>query len=313
MQLFPRFILLLVVQGGALDLYSQGADTTMRRHGRAKFGIFFKRYFDFKNNGSQRKYEKDQEKSTPRLAFPFESEAYSLVFEDNFDSFDRNTWQVGQPWGRFHVQFPHQYYGDSEIFVKDGTLHLLTRYAPKPILSQDSVYISTYATGLVNSYYSHNFIHGYFAIRSKNPKGPATWPAFWLTGKYNWPPEIDIFEMYGKCDGNDIHEQTMTLHFGKTENNSKTSITKSLQLPANTDTVFHIYSCLWEPGKISFITDGVLVKSVTLNGWMEQFYREKMFIVLNNALDHRYLDCIDNAKLPNDFQIDWIRVYQRKN
>jgi beta-glucanase (GH16 family) len=74
------------------------------------------------------------------------------------------------------------------------------------------------------------FKYGYFAIRSKNPTGPATWPAFWLTGQKNWPPEIDIFEMYGKSNGEKIHRQTMTVHMGKTETRTKRMVVKSGQM-----------------------------------------------------------------------------------
>lgn len=292
------------------NVCSQSADTTLRGNKRGKAGIFFKRYFSFRNAGSERRYSRE-EKSMEQLAFPFASDHYTLVFEDNFDSLDHQTWGISQPWGRFHGQYPHQYYGDSEIFVNNGILHLQNRFAPRQFAYGDTVITIPYGTGLIQTFHSRNFIYGYFAIRSKNPSGPATWPAFWLTGKNNWPPEIDILEMYGKCGGNDIHEQTMTVHFGKIENQSKTSITKTVQLPENTDTSFHIYSCLWEKDKISFFTDGVLLKEVTLNKWMAQFYKEPMYVLLNNAVDHRYLHCLKPEMLPCDFEVDWIKVYQK--
>lgn len=307
--LLSRFFSILVILIHSMCLQAQ-QDSTMNGHGKGKTGIFFKRYFDLRNSGSEKRYRRE-DKSTDRLAFPFDSEGYQLVFSDEFDTLNHQVWGIGQPWGRFHGQFPHQYYGDTEVFVSDGILHLQNRYAPMDFEYRDSQLSIPYGTGLVNTYHSANFTYGYFAIRSKNPSGPATWPAFWLTGRYNWPPEIDIFEMYGHCTGKDIHEQTMTVHFGKIENHSKTSLTKKVQLPMETDTVFHIYSCLWEPGKISFYTDGVLLKEIKLNRWMQQFYMEPMYVVINNAVDHNYLGCMKNELLPVDFQVDWIRIYQK--
>jgi beta-glucanase (GH16 family) len=294
----------------AFQLAGQNIDSTADGIGKAKASMFFKRNLDIRNLGSKGRYRK-QEKSTVRLAFPFESENYKQVFEDNFDSLNREVWGVGQPWGRFHGQFPHQYYGDTEVFTQNGILHLQNRFAPHVFTQADTQLTIPYGTGLINTWGSKNFTFGYFAIRSKNPTGPATWPAFWLTGKNNWPPEIDIFEMYGGCNGDKIHDQTMTLHFGKIENQTKTLWVKKMPLPDNTDSEFHIYSCLWEPGKVSFYTDGVEIKQFHLNQWMDQFYKEPMFIILNNAVDHRYLDCIKNDKLPVDFEIDWIRIYQK--
>lgn len=307
MRLFIFFLLLL--QGYSLSA-QQGIDSTRKGFGRAKTGMFFKRYFDFRNGFGSQRYD-EEEASSVRLAFPFDSEGYRLVFSDEFDSLNLKTWQIGQPWGRFHGQLPHQYYGDTEVFVKNGILYLQNRYAPRAFTSGDSSISIPYGTGLINTYWSHSFTYGYFAIRSKNPPGPATWPAFWLTGKNNWPPEIDIFEMYGRCDGESIHEQTMTLHFGKIETGTKSQLTKSVHLPKNTEQEFHIYSCLWEPGAVTFFTDGVRVRSIRLNAWMEQFYREPMYLILNNAIDHRYLDCIDKSKLPVALEVDWVRVYAR--
>lgn len=306
------FLILFFLAHSCLSAWAQGSDSVKTVSGKGRMGMFTRRYFDIKNRGAGRRYEKAEDKSTSQLAFPFESKDYKLVFEDNFDSFNTAIWQKGQPWGRFHSQFPHQYYGDSEITVENGHLLLQNRYAPRKIREGDSVFQSTYGTGLINTYQSQNFVYGYFAIRSKNPRGPATWPAFWLTGRNAWPPEIDIFEMYGRCSGEDIHEQTMSMHFGQIENNTKSSLTKSVTLSPDTDTAFHIYSCLWEPGKVTFYTDGVLLKTIKLTAWMEQFYRQPMYIILNNAVDHRYLNCIKPSDLPNTFDVDWVRVYQKK-
>ncbi|MBL7812066.1 MAG: glycoside hydrolase family 16 protein [Bacteroidetes bacterium] len=299
--------ILCFIQGIA----AQNLDSTRDGVGRGRTGIFFKRYMDMRNAGASRRYHRE-EREAERLTFPFESDGYQLVFRDDFDSLNLKTWQRGQPWGRFHVQQPHQYYGDSEMYTNKGILYLENRYAPATFKEGDSTYDIPYGTGLLNSYHSHNFRFGYFAIRCKNPRGAATWPAFWLTGKYNWPPEIDIFEMYGKCDGKNVHEQTMTLHFGKIETHTKTSLTKSVRLTEDTDTQFHIYSCLWQPDEISFFTDGIPIITMKLNRWMRQFYQEPMYMVVNNAVDHRYLQCIDRRKLPCSLQVDWIQVYQQK-
>jgi beta-glucanase (GH16 family) len=313
MPIYFRFTLIFLLFFPQKSIGASFGDSTRKGLGKAKIDLFFKRYFDFNNQGASKRYRKADDKSYTRLAFPFESGQYELKFEDNFDSLNPAVWAMGQPWGRFHSMFPHQYYSDSDAYAKNGKLHLRNRYAPKILRDKDSNYQCTYATGLINTYYSNNFTHGYFAIRSKNPHGPATWPAFWLTGKYHWPPEIDIFEMYGHCQGNDIHTQTMSMHFGKIETHTKTSLTKSVNLSPDTDTSFHIYSCLWEPARVQFFTDGVLLKTIKLSPWMQQFYLEPMYIILNNAVDHNYLNCIHKQDLPNEFVVDWIRVYQKKN
>ena len=286
------------------------SDSSRNGYGRGKIGIFFKRYFDFRNLGSTSRYKKADPIST-QLSLPFKSEGYRLSFSDEFDTLNLDKWQKGQPWGQVHFQYPHQYYCDSAAFVKNGKLHLMNYYAPKEYRYKDSIYTVPYGVGCINSFYSFSSKYGYFAIRSKNPTGNATWPAFWLTGKYSWPPEIDIFEMYGACNGRDIHKQTMSLHYGSTEGNTKGSLTKSVQLSKDTDVKFHVYSCLWEPKKIRFFTDGVLVKTIRLNRWMRKYFDAEMYIIVNNAVDYNRLNCVNSLELPQKFEVDWVRVYTK--
>jgi beta-glucanase (GH16 family) len=283
-------------------------DSTRKGYNRGKLGLLLKRGWDMANTPGNGHY-RQANKNTQILQLPEEAQGYMLAFSDEFDSLNTNIWQLGQPWGRYHGQQPHQYYGDSEVFVKNGTLILQNRFAPKKFPSGDTGITIPYGTGLINTANSRNFQYGFFAIRSKNPSGPATWPAFWLTGKNNWPPEIDIFEMYGKHTGKTIHRQTMTLHFGKIETRTKTLLMKAVTLTPDTDTAFHIYACLWTPDRVVFYTDGVPVRSIRMNIWMRQFYQEPMYLVVNNAVDHRYLQHIDNSRLPVALEVDWIRVY----
>lgn len=289
---------------------AQSSDTTKNGFGKLKFALFFKHNLDMRNGFSKINYHFTK-KNCDSLVLPKTCRNYKRTFYDSFNFFDESKWSKGQPWGSYHPDFHHQYYGTKQIFVKDGLLHLLNEYNPQTfnINTKDSITIP-YGTGLINSLNQRCFQYGYFAIRSKNPTGPATWPAFWLTGKNNWPPEIDIFEMYGKANGKTIHRQTMTVHIGKLETHTKKMVVKSINLPKDTDKKFHIYACHWEPKKITFYTDGVKVKTIKLNKWMRQFYKEPMYLIINNALDHDHLESLKAAEMPQDFQVDWVQVYQ---
>jgi beta-glucanase (GH16 family) len=305
----PAFLLLCVFVVSKSPLWGQNPlDSTRNGYARGKAGLMLKRGWDLSNTPGSGHY-RQADKNTQNLRLPEEARDFVPVFSDEFDSLNTNIWQIGQPWGRYHGQQPHQYYGDSEVFVKNGVLILQNRYAPQKFPSGDTGITIPYGTGLVNTAHSRTFQYGFFAIRSKNPAGPATWPAFWLTGKNNWPPEIDIYEMYGEKTGKTIHRQTMTLHFGKIETRTKTHLMKAVNLSKDTDSAFHIYACLWTPDKVVFYTDGVAVRSIRMNKWMRQFYQEPMYLVVNNAVDHRYLQYIDNRRLPVSLEVDWIRVF----
>jgi beta-glucanase (GH16 family) len=341
-------------------------DSTKHGFHAAKMSMYFKKNWDLRSAYYTYRF-RHQPKNSSTLILPEEAKEYGLVFEDNFDSLNTEVWSKGQPWGRFHPDNAHQFYGDPQVFVADGKLHLLNEPKPYPIIIEnqpkgdvDRIYramretnliqqnliqvqrvdaegqvidqnsvnyqiqqqitqvdtgklavMIPYSVGVVNTFHSMNFTHGFFAIRSKNPTGPATWPAWWLTGKNNWPPEIDIFEMYGKATGDAVNTQTMTVHTGKVETHTKQMMMKKLRVSEDTDSLFHIYACLWTPKKINFYTDGVIVKSIRLNRWMAQFYQEPMFLVLNNALENTYIpDLIKSGNKTSDFQVDWVQVHQ---
>ena len=356
---------------------SSPIDSTKMGFRVAKMSMYFKKNWDFRSARYSRQF-KHQTKNTTSLVLPEEAKDYQLVFEDNFDTFNPAVWSKGQPWGRFHPDNAHQFYGDPQVFVANGKLHLLNEPRPYPIIienqpkgdvermyramnetnlihkeliqiqrvnAQGNVIkylgdhqvrdssVSTsqvqqnldasgsdtgklalmipYSVGVVNTFHSQNFTYGYFAVRSKNPSGPATWPAWWLTGKNNWPPEIDIFEMYGKVTGKSVNTQTMTVHTGKVETHTKQMMMKKLRVSEDTDSAFHIYACLWTPKKIDFYTDGNKVKSIRFNRWMAQFLKEPMYLVLNNALENSYIpQLIESGNKTSDFQVDWVKVYQ---
>ena len=321
-------LLLLLLSLLAISAQAQSnLDSTREGFKRSELGLWFKKHDPgtplIKIAARLHKANSDE------LILP--KPTYQLVWNDEFESFNDQSWQRGQPWGRYHGQLPHQFYGDDEVLDSGGYLLLQNRYHPTDFIqerwvpdSSASILIGSepplkreadtlnipWGTGLVNTFHSQSWTYGFFAVRCKNPAGPATWPAFWLTGRYNWPPEIDIFEMYGLKNGKHIHCQTMTLHFGKIETQTKRLIMRHFQLPKNTTDSFHIYACEWTPEVIRFYTDGRQVARVKLNRYMRQYFQEPMYLIVNNAVDHRYLDYLEPSQAPTSLVVDWIRVFQ---
>lgn len=236
---------------------------------------------------------------------------YELTFEDNFDSINRIKWRLGQPWGYYHPGALHQYHEEKNVIVKDGLLYLQGNYSPKEFKLNDTVCTIPYSIGLINSDISFMQKYGYFEIRSKNPKGPATWPAFWLTGAHRWPPEIDIFEMYGKRTGKRIHKQVSSIHFGIGGTGSRGTLIRKIGLPGDTDSAFHVYGCLWTPKAIRFYTDGILVRTQRVNKRLRQWMDDEMVIVINNGFESKYLKYLPKDFKGNEFVVDWVRAYKK--
>ncbi|MCB9251259.1 MAG: glycoside hydrolase family 16 protein [Flavobacteriales bacterium] len=236
---------------------------------------------------------------------------WSLTFEDNFDSIDIKKWRLGQPWGYFHDQSLHQHHSTELIKVKDGYLYLGGGLEPKSFTYKDSTIVIPYGIGLINSDISFKQKYGYFEIRCKNPEGPATWPAFWLTGASRWPPEIDIFEMYGKSSGKTVHRQISSIHYGVSGTGSRATLIRQTLLPHNTDSVFHVYACDWSKRKIKFYTDGILTRQQRINKRLRKYMDEEMVIIINNGFEARYLKYLPENFKQNNFIVDWVRVYRK--
>ncbi len=244
-------------------------------------------------------------------ASPYDKKGWELTFEDNFDSIHKNKWRLGQPWGYFHDGNLNQYHDENNLHIDRGLLYLEGKYAPKTFKHHDTDVVIPYSIGLINSDISFSQKYGYFEIRCKNPKGPATWPAFWLTGAHRWPPEIDIFEMYGKKTGQKVHRQISSIHFGISNTRSRGTLIRKFWLPRDTDSNFHVYACEWSRRKIKFYTDGVLVRTQRLNKKLQKFMDDEMVIIISNGFEAKYLKYLPSDFKGNAFVVDWVRVYKR--
>jgi len=188
-----------------------------------------------------------------------------LLFADDFQRLDRSRWQIGMPWGRIHPGNPHQWYGDSAVRVEGGILHLDGIRAPLKMQVNGADTVVPYQVGLITSYPGFTCRFGYFEISARIPEAPALWPAFWLTPVNGWPPEIDIFEMYGKRKGKSINRTSMSLHYGTIEGGTKSQQIRFLKLPNDIHNQYYRYACLWEPNRIRFYFNGYLIGQIRLN------------------------------------------------
>jgi beta-glucanase (GH16 family) len=237
---------------------------------------------------------------------------YQLMWEDQFDSFNSKLWRKGQMWGVYNPGTPHQYHDDESIIIKNGILELWAQYKPKLIRTKDDSIVIPYALGLINSDIGYFAKYGYFEARCKMPKAPASWPAFWLTGRYSWPPEIDIFESYGGASGKSVVKQSQSVHWGRNNTGTHEFIARKVKVMRNKDTGFHVYACEWSPRSIKFYTDGKLIRTTKLNKFMAYSMNQELCIVLNIGIEAKYLPKELSSFKRNALLVDWVRVYQLK-
>ncbi len=147
--------------------------------------------------------------------------------------------------------------------------------------------------------------YGYWMARCKLPTQPGHWPAFWLMGDGVGSigndgrdgTEIDIAEFPWR-DG----RTTMNLHwdgYGKEHKSAGTKVT----IPAITNG-FHTFALNWTPTNYTFFVDGQVVWQSAAGGVSQV----PEFIKLTEEIGE-WAGKIREAKLPDYFLVDYVRVY----
>lgn len=151
-----------------------------------------------------------------------------------------------------------------------NTLELWLRKNPNVVTYYDGrKFNPEYECALIRT--EEKFGFGTFSCEIKMPDGCNLWPAFWLTGAGNWPPEIDIMEGWSNANESyyrfplswktttDVHylNNTMKHEHVKSENVS------ILKQPKNPKNSFIRYECEWLRDSIVFKVNGKVVRKIT--------------------------------------------------
>ena len=177
----------------------------------------------------------------------------------------------GQPW---------MWYSDKNVSIdKNNVMHLSVTRDPKDIKYWDGrTYHPSMAVGTVRTHTA--FRYGTFSAEIKLPKGYNLWPAFWMSGEYWWPPEIDIIECWS--GNNDYFKWqiaqppyicpswrvTTNVHYNDKKNGElvKDAVGSRnipwLKQSKNPTENFIEYKCVWMPDSIKFYANGHLVRKV---------------------------------------------------
>ena len=234
-----------------------------------------------------------------------------LLWEENFDgqSLNEKAWNFELGDGCPHIcgwgNNERQSYTKDNHVVKGGNLNITAR-------KDGDKYTSTRITTAGKK----EFQYGYIEARAKVPVGHGIWPAFWMLGtdikQVGWPMcgEIDILEYIGR----EPDMAYTTLHYkdrhGDNANGKKT------QMPDIEDG-FHTYGVNWTADKIEFFIDGEAVFSYeapetkTPETWP---FDQPFYILVNMAVGGNFGGPkVDDSIFPQEYVIDYIRVYENKN
>lgn len=247
-------------------------------------------------------------------------EGYTLVWQDEFDkgtTLNADDWThevKNSGWVNNELQnyVNHTTPGGNLVTeVRNGKLRITA------LKENGKVY-----SGRVYAHINQGWQYGYFEASIKLPSGKGTWPAFWMMPVGNdwntnpWPMcgEIDIMEEVG-CVPNEVSSSIHTQDYNHTKNTQKTH---AFVLPG-AEGEFHVYALLWTADEITTYVDGKVQlnvkKSVLGSGHNQWPFHYAFYPIFNLAWggDWGGMKGVDESALPVTMEVDYIRVFQKKN
>lgn len=243
---------------------------------------------------------------------------WTQTFNDDFDGTEVDTTR----WNIYGENYwdKKSHFSKDNVIVKDGVVKL--RFEKKRGFHNDDPNHkrgeTDYATGFLQTYGKWVQRYGYFEARMKLPTAPGLWPAFWMMpdrgvkAGEQWKRadtakggmEFDIMEhltRWGK------YRYNVAFHWDGYDKNHKATGSEALYVMPDKDG-FITAGLLWLPGKAVYYANGVEVAR-----WeherISNVQSEIMFTLPMGGWDNSPLD---DALLPDDFIIDYVRVWQLK-
>jgi beta-glucanase (GH16 family) len=207
-------------------------------------------------------------------------------------------------------------------FVKNGFLYItgIKEKYPNAVYKAGSAdwqkkdSLADYTSADICTQGKASWKYGKVEVRAKIPAGKGMWPAIWMLGdnisKAGWPAcgEIDIMENVG-FEPNRVYA---TMHYADPATKKHAANGKFRE--SNTlSTDFHIYTLEWDKKLIKISIDNNLYQIFNIDDagkGIDNCFRQKQFLILDLALGGDWGGPIDDQVLPQQYIIDYVRVYQ---
>lgn len=236
-----------------------------------------------------------------------------LSDEFNGERLDTDKWYVEGTNGKYRRwlgRAPSQF-SPHNVRVDNGRLYLTTKWEPefdfsKNIVAEYKSPYEKYTTAAVQS--NATFLYGYMEIRCKAADASIT-SSFWMTGHKS---ELDVFEFVGDSKRADKDRRfPFTIH-DWTRPRGETAVWKSsVELDWRVADGLHVYGCHWSPQGLKFYADGKLVEEITKAELGDRWVLTKPLMIWVDSETFYWEGFPDEQDLPVDFEIDYIRVWQK--
>ena len=245
-----------------------------------------------------------------------EKPGWKLVWNDEFNyvglpdpskwSYDTDGNSYG--WGNNELQYYTEKRKEN-AWVENG--HLTIRALKEEMGGK------SYTSARLRTKDKGDWLYGRFEIRAKLPTGRGTWPAIWMLPtdwEYGgWPAsgEIDIMENVG-FDPDTI---VGTVHTKSFNHSIGTQKGKRIYCP-DCYSAFHVYTLEWEKEECRIYLDDQLYFTFKNDhqGFESWPFGKRFHLLLNLAVGGNWggAQGVDDSIFPLSYEIDYVRVYQRK-
>jgi beta-glucanase (GH16 family) len=178
---------------------------------------------------------------------------------------------------------------------------------------------TAYAGGYLDTFGLWTQRYGYFEARMKLPTAPGLWPAFWMmpdrgaafqpssirgdTG--NGGMEFDVMEHLDRWGP---HRYNIAMHWDGYGKDHKSNGSDRIYVQPDRDG-YITCGLLWTPGSATYYCNGEEVLR-WLSDRISNVPEDLMFTIPQGGWDN---NAVDDSKLPDDFVVDYVRVWQRKD
>lgn len=260
-----------------------------------------------------------------------ETENWRLVWEDEFNKPGKpnsKNWSFEQGFVRNNEE---QWYSSENAFCENGMLIIEARKENRPNPNFDSTStdwrkkrpFAQYTSACLKTKGLKQFKYGRFEVRARIDTSIGLWPAIWTLGEIGrWPSngEIDIMESYPLENRQHILANVACAfneQFEPKWNSKKIPLSYFLQKNHNWPNQFHIWRMDWDERSIKLYLDDellnevLLIESVNFDGVNP--FQQPHYILLNMAVGGNRGGDPSRPNYPARFEIDYVKVYQKKS
>ncbi|MEH6309021.1 glycoside hydrolase family 16 protein [Olivibacter sp. CPCC 100613] len=256
----------------------------------------------------------------------YEKEGYRLVWSDEFN---RDGAPNVMNW-KFEKGFVRneetQWYQEENAWCEGGMLIIEARkeHKPNPNYVANSKRWNerrptiTHTSASLNTRDLHSWQYGRFEMRGRIDISDGLWPAFWTLGVSKpWPSngEIDIMEYYKGNILANIACGTEKPYQAKWYSEKKA--VKELG-GSQWASKFHVWRMDWDEEAIALYVDDILLNKVPLDELVNRDgsnfnpFKQPHYILLDLAMEGINGGDLGNTHFPNRFEVDYVRVYQKR-